>query len=295
VRPKSVLYQRAAKFGNNRTVAAALRDAADILSAQGASPFRALAYQKAASTVEALDEDIGRIVARGSEAVDALPNIGKSIASAIVELVSTGCWSQLERLRGALEPEAAFRHIPGVGPGLAQLIHDHLHVDTLEALEVAAHDGRLATVPGIGKRRAAMIRSALHQILSRRRMVPYAQTPPHIPPIDLLLDIDREYRERATRGELKLIAPKRFNPKNKAWLPVLHAERGEWQFTALFSNTARAHQLGRTTNWVIIFFSTDHLPEGQCTIVTETSGAMKGRRVVRGREAECAQRRANPG
>jgi hypothetical protein len=97
------------------------------------------------------------------------------------------------------------------------------------------------------------------------------------------------------RGELKLIAPKRFNPKHRSWLPVLHTERGEWQFTALFSNTARAHQLGRTQDWVIVFFSTDHQSEGQCTIVTETSGPMKGQRMVRGHEAECARLEANMG
>jgi hypothetical protein len=107
-----------------------------------------------------------------------------------------------------------------------------------------------------------------------------------LPPIDLLLDVDREYRSKAGAGKLRQIAPRRFNPEGKAWLPILHTERGPWHFTALYSNTARAHDLGRTSDWVIIFFSTDHQPEGQCTVVTETSGRSKGKRAVRGRENE---------
>jgi hypothetical protein len=106
------------------------------------------------------------------------------------------------------------------------------------------------------------------------------------PPVAMLLDVDREYRERAAAGRLRRIAPKRFNPGAEAWLPILHTEGADWRFTALFSNTALAHQLGRTRDWVVIYYETDRTPEGQCTVVTETQGPLKGRRVVRGREHE---------
>lgn len=74
---------------------------------------------------------------------------------------------------------------------------------------------------------------------------------------------------------------------NEAWLPILHTERGSWQFTALYSNTALAHNLGRTRDWVVIYFHTDSYIEGQRTVVTETHGSLQGKRVVRGRETEC--------
>jgi putative hydrolase len=60
------------------------------------------------------------------------------------------------------------------------------------------------------------------------------------PGVEQLLDVAREYRDRVAAGELPLIAPKRFNPDAKAWLPILHANRGPWHFTAMYSNTARA-------------------------------------------------------
>jgi hypothetical protein len=53
------------------------------------------------------------------------------------------------------------------------------------------------------------------------------------------------------------------------------------------AGTAQAHKLARTSDWVVIFFSHDTAPEGQCTIVTETHGSARGQRVVRGRETEC--------
>jgi hypothetical protein len=102
-----------------------------------------------------------------------------------------------------------------------------------------------------------------------------------------LLDVDEEYRRRAAAGRLRKIAPRRFNPTCEAWLPVLHSERNDWRFTVLFSNTAQAHQLERTRDWVVVYFHTDAGPEGQRTVVTETQGPLAGRRVVRGREPEC--------
>ena len=68
---------------------------------------------------------------------------------------------------------------------------------------------------------------------------------------------------------------------------MLHTQRASWHFTALYSNTARAHELGRTHDWVVVYFYDDHHREGQHTIVTETQGPLAGKRVVRGREAEC--------
>ncbi len=270
----------------NRAIAALLRDAAAVLEQQRANPFRIRAFRHAAETISGLPEDVGDIVARhGTRGLLALPGVGTGIAAAVHEILATGRWSLLDRLRGTLDPEKLFRSVPGIGPVLARRIHEVLQVDSLEALEMAAHDGRLACVPDIGPRRAAMIRATLAGILGRR--------PRHVdvkdaePPVAMLLDVDEEYRRKAHAGRLARIAPRRFNPAGEAWLAVRHAERDGWHFTVLFSNTARAHELGRTRDWVVVYFRSDHRPEGQRTIVTETRGPLAGRRVVRGREADC--------
>ena len=270
----------------NQAVAAKLGEMADILKRQQADGYRISAYRRAARTIESLEEPIAKIAEKsGLAGLVELPGIGRSIGAAIIEIVMTGRWAQLDRLAGTLEPEQLFRTIPGIGPELAERIHDELHVETLEALELAAHDGRLEQVPGIGARRVAAISAVLAQRLGRGRIHGLTRSPP--PPIKLLLDVDREYTGKAAAGELRKIAPKRFNPHAEAWLPVLHTRRRDWQFTVSFSNTQKAHELGKTNDWVVIYFQASAGPEGQCTVVTETLGALKGRRVVRGREGEC--------
>jgi hypothetical protein len=137
----------------------------------------------------------------------------------------------------------------------------------------------------VGRRRAAAIRAALGDLLARRRV--FRPSDSVGPPVEVLLDVDREYTRKAATGALPSIAPKRLNPRQEAWLPVLHGSRDRWHFTVLYSNTARAHELGRTRDWVVVYFYDDDHREGQCTVVTETRGPLTGRRVVRGREREC--------
>lgn len=270
----------------NVRVAVKLRQAADILAAQSADPFRVAAYRRAARSVLALADNLALVAERGGrKALEAIPGVGISIAGAIAEMLTTGRWRFLEHLKGTVDPEKLFCAVPGIGPALAHRIEEALNIDTLEALEAAAYDGRLQVVAGFGLRRAAMVRTALAEMLGRVRRQP--ATPRDEPPVNLLLDVDREYRRRAAAGDLVKIAPKRFNPSGEAWLPVLHTVRDGWHCTAIYSNTARAHQLGRTADWVIIYFHKDGWPEGQRTVVTERRGERAGQRVVRGREAEC--------
>ncbi len=275
--------------GENAQIADLLRETAQLLEAQGANPFRVSAYRNAALEIARQSESVRSIFdEKGIAGLEALPHIGRGIAAAIAEMLITGRWSQLERLRGTVDAVQLFRTVPGIGPGLAERIHDELHVDTLEALEVAAHDGRLEAVAGVGPRRAAAIRAALENMLRQRRVrAPIAPATAHGPEIALLLEVDREYRDKAEAGKLPTIAPRRLNPEGKAWLPVLHAHRGNWHFTALYSNTAQAHRLGKVRDWVVIYFYDHDHAEGQHTVVTETRGPLAGHRVVRGREPEC--------
>jgi len=274
----------------NARCADRLREAADLLEAQRANPFRVSAYRKAAATVLGLEGNIADIVEReGLPGLEALPGIGRGIASALLEMTRTGRWIQLERLRGNADPVQLLTVVPGLGHRLAERIHEELHVDTLEALELAAHDGRLESVPGVGPRRASAIRASLQSMLSRSRprFVAGMRASARGPSVGTLLAVDAEYRKGAEAGRLSTIAPRRFNPSGEAWLPVLHAVRDGWHFTALYSNTAQAHQLNRTRDWVVLYFYDDEHAEGQHTVVTETHGALTGRRVVRGRESEC--------
>jgi hypothetical protein len=146
-------------------------------------------------------------------------------------------------------------------------------------------------VSGMGEKRIRGIREALAGRFQRQPAATTIQPPrpPAVaPPVAELLETDREYREKAKSGRLPKIAPERFNPTGEAWLPVLHTERGDRHYTALYSNTARAHELGMIHDWVIIY-QDDHGGDGQWTVVTSRFGPLRGRRIVRGLEAECAR------
>lgn len=271
--------------GFNQLAAERLREAAGLLLHQQDNPFRIAAYRRAADAVAALDTDLRDLLEQGgSDALQAIPGVGPGIANGLAELARTGRWTYLERLRGSGEPLDIFCAIPGIGPTLARRLHETLHVETLEQLEAALHE-KESRIAGIGPRRRAILRAALAQMLARLR--PTRTGPVDEPSVDVLLDVDREYRARAAANELRKIAPRRFNAKGEAWLPILHTARGRWHFTALFSNTARAHELDKVRDWVVLYFHSDTGGESQRTIVTETRGVLSGQRVVRGREREC--------
>jgi hypothetical protein len=222
----------------------------------------------------------------GLAGLEALPTIGSTIAKAVAEILDTGSLAMLARLLGSLDPEKLFQSVPKIGPHIAHQLHEELHLETMEALEAAAVDGRLASVKGIGPRRVRSIQHSLESILARRRPAQAGHSLP--PPIAAILEVDRAYRSAAECGALATTVPKRFNVTGENRIPILHTEVGPWRFTALYSNTANVLRFGRTQDWVVIYYEQDGAAEGQCTVVTEHHGPMAGLRVVRGFEAATA-------
>ncbi len=264
----------------NAAIASRLDEVANLLEEQGANPYRVAAYRRAAERLRVLRQPVAEIMrAEGMEGLMRLPGIGESIARSIRLLVTMGRLPMLERLRGESDPEAVLMSVPGIGPALAERLHDELGIDSLAALEAAAHNGRLRDIVGIGEKRLAGIRDVLANRLGRVR-----QPPAEEPGVLELLDVDREYREKADSGILRTIAPRRFNPAGEAWLPILHTLRGTREYTALFSNSARAHRRGKTRDWVVLYYDGGNR---QYTVITATRGSLKGHRIVVGRFAEC--------
>lgn len=269
----------------NPEVAARLEEAAALLEQQDAGGFRVRAYRNAAAQVRTHPVSVAALFRDGGlDALERIPGVGPTIGRAIRELVLTGRLPMLQRLRGESDPAALFATIAGIGPRLAERLHHDLGLSTLEDLELAVHDGRLRSYPGFGPKRVAAVLDALSRRLGRVRADGHRGT---APPVAELLSVDQEYRDGAAQGRLPRIAPRRLNPEHRAWLPVLHTRRGDRHYTALFSNTAQAHRLDRTRDWVVIYSDGDG-EEHQATVVTSRTGLLAGRRVVRGREQECA-------
>jgi DNA polymerase (family X) len=274
---------------SNQEIAQVLERIAGLLDAQGANEHRVRAYREGAERVRNANESLAGLVRQGEEMrLLEMPGIGEGLGNLIFEYVRTGRSGLLERLQGEVAPEELFAQIPGIGPELARQISTELGMRTLQELEQAAHDGRLATVEGFGPKRVEMVRVNLAGLLSRaaQRRSQEIESPDVQPAVELLLALDDAYRRQAEAGELPTVAPQRFNPEKEAWLPVMEGKARGWQFSIVYSNTARAHALNKTRDWVVIYYRRDG-GEDQATVVTETGGPLTGKRVVRGREAEC--------
>lgn len=273
----------------NEDIAGRLEEVARILAEQGANHFRVQAYQRAATGLRELARPVSEIFAdEGLAGLEKLPGVGESIAHAIRDILLHGKLAMLDRLRGEHDPITLLTSVPGIGKALAWKLHDDLDIETLEELEAAAHDGRLENLAGLGAKRLAGIRDSLAHRLGRVRQPPTPPTETDEPSVAELLDVDGEYRREAAADTLKKIAPRRFNPTGEAWLPVLHTTRAKRHYTALFSNTARAHESHKTRDWVVIYYDGDQ-GERQCTVITSEFGRLKGLRIVRGREDECEE------
>jgi DNA polymerase (family X) len=142
---------------DSRTAAHILDQIGDLLELTGAPRFNARAYQRAARAVLALGaDDLAPLLHSGE--LKKTPGLGPATISVIRELVETGDSSYLERLtqntpRGLVE----MARVPGLGIAKVSLIHRELGVETLEELEEAARDGRLAKVKGFGAKTAERV------------------------------------------------------------------------------------------------------------------------------------------
>ena len=277
------------RVDDNEQIADIFDEVADLLEFQRENPFRVRSYRRAAAQLRDLSEPVAELYQRlGGEGLQAIEGIGEGLSGSIVEIIETGRLGLLTRLRAETSPVEVFASLPGIGEILAQRIVEELEVETLEELEQAVYDGRLESVSGIGASRATGIGHALAGMLNRgarRRVRKRVESPPpeEEPSVAVLLSIDSEYRRRARAGRLRTIAPRRFNPDGERWLPIMEVDFQGRNYTVLYSNTRLAHELGRNHDWVIIYVDDG----SQYTVVTATSGELRDKRVVRGREAEC--------
>jgi putative hydrolase len=164
--------------------------------------------------------------------------------------------------------------LKGVGEKLSGLIREYVDTGTVQLLKELEKE-----VPA----------DKLREVETERADHSFGK--PIEVPVKIILEVDAEYRRKAAGGKLKKIAPRLLNPEKKAWLPILTKEHQGFKFTVMFSNTPTAHKLGKTDDWVVVYIQKGK-GENQCTVVTESRGLLKGKRVIRGRERECERQYA---
>ncbi|MBI3317563.1 MAG: DNA polymerase/3'-5' exonuclease PolX [Candidatus Omnitrophica bacterium] len=125
---------------------------ADLLELKGENPFRIRAYRRAAMNLRNLTEDLESLAAAGS--LEKIPGIGKDLSAKIIEIISTGRLSFLERLKKEIpESLTALMAVPGIGPKTAKLVYDRFKVKSIEHLEALVKGGKLQGLPGFKEKK----------------------------------------------------------------------------------------------------------------------------------------------
>jgi putative hydrolase len=249
----------------NQEIADRFDEMACLLEARLATDFRIRAYRRGAAVLRELLPSVVSIYDdSGRRGLEEITGIGQSLAFAIERYMQSGRIPMLRQLRrtGPCGPE-----ITAVAERSQSLL---TRKRMKEARDRATTPETSPTAAVAGRLQRTHRDDARHDE----------------PPVAELLAIDAEYRSRSAADELLRIAPRQFNPTGQAWLPLLHTQRDTRHYTVVFSNTAQAHQLGMTHDWVIIR-RRDRRYGRQWTVITARRGLLSGSRIVRGREDEC--------
>jgi DNA polymerase (family X) len=151
---------------NKFDIARALDDISSYLELSESNRFRALAFERAAHSIRALDAEPADLIASGE--LVKTPGIGKATAAIIEELVRTGKSKYLEELRTQY-PAGIFEllRVPKLGLKKIGILHEKLGIGNLDELEEAARAGRVAPLKGFGPKTQQYILSGIEK--ARRR------------------------------------------------------------------------------------------------------------------------------
>jgi len=150
----------------NSEVAKVFQDIADLLELKGESVFKIRAYQKAARAIEYHSRELEAMVDEGED-LQSIPGVGEAIAKKATELITTGTLGYYENLKAEF-PQGITNllDIPGIGPKTANKLSGELGISSVDELERAINDGRVAELFRLGEKTADNI---MHQIQALRR------------------------------------------------------------------------------------------------------------------------------
>jgi DNA polymerase (family 10) len=200
----------------NVDIARVLRDIAVLLEIKGANPFRIRAYQNAARTVDEQTTPLRTMVQEEMDLTD-LPGIGKDIGGYIRELITTGDLGLYDELTAEV-PESLIEltRLPGVGAKKVRRLWQVLDVQTIDDLEQAATDGRVAALEGFGAKSQQKVLDGIAAYRRRLGRFRIADAEQYVEPLVAYLsasdDVERlevagSYRRRRdTVGDIDILA-----------------------------------------------------------------------------------------
>jgi DNA polymerase (family 10) len=203
---------------NKDQVAEVLLNIATLLELKGENPFKSRAYVNAARALDTLSVPLDQVVRENQ--LGEIRGIGDALQKKIAELVTTGRLVYYEELKASTPPGLLLLlEIPGLGPKKIKILHEQLGITSIESLEQACKDGKVAELKGFGEKTQTNICAGIN----RRRTFATRQLLYNALPIaESLLDQLREHeavircclagsvrRYREVIGDIDLLASTR--------------------------------------------------------------------------------------
>jgi DNA polymerase (family 10) len=158
----------------NAEVAKVFQDIADLLELKGENPFKIRAYQRAVFSLEHLPQEVEELVGEGR--LREVPGVGEAIAKKITELVTTGRLKYYEELKAEFPAGiSALLEVPGIGPKTAMRLGKELDIKSLDELEAAIAEGKVASLPRLGEKTAENIRRHIQALRRKDRRIPIGE------------------------------------------------------------------------------------------------------------------------
>lgn len=140
-----------------------LEEIGTLLELKGENPFKTRAYENAARALRGVSEDLNELVA--SNRLRGIKGIGEAISEKITTLVTTGTLKYYEELRRSFPPGIMeLLRIPGLGPKKAKKLLDDLGVASIDDLEKACKENRVAKLEGFSAKSQQNLLDGIQQI-----------------------------------------------------------------------------------------------------------------------------------
>lgn len=148
---------------DKKEIASVLEEIGSILEIKGENPFKVRAYYNAARILNGLSGDLASLIEKNL--LIEVKGIGEHLADHIAELYKTGKLKEYEKIRksvpdGVLEMLA----IPGIGPKKVKALWEKLDIKSIDRLERACLEGKIANLEGFGAPSQRKIFEGIQQI-----------------------------------------------------------------------------------------------------------------------------------
>jgi len=149
----------------NVEIAGIFNEIADLLEMKGGDRFRIRSYRNAANIIEGMAQSLRVLFEAGAKGLEHIPGVGKGTREKIIEMLTTGACAFHDELLKELPPGIFdILKVSGVGPKKAMLLYKELGISDLDALEQAAAEHKLHTLPGIGEKTEQNLLKAIRDL-----------------------------------------------------------------------------------------------------------------------------------